>query len=326
MLYKQSKQLNALPLWRREVKISVVIPAYNADAFLRQAIDSTLAQTKPAHEIIVVNDGSTDTTHDICLSYGGKIRLIDQVNKGLSEARNTGIRAASGDWIAFLDADDFMTSDRLSKQAAVVEANSHLVLLYSGFTHLFHTGELKAVPAFNANDLWPSLRFRNPILPSTTMIRRSELLSVGGFNNCILEDWDLWLRMIHRYKAASFHSISESLVVYRHVQSSLSKNHLKIARGRMDILDRHLLTGTKGVEKLLLKRKLEAKFFYELAVGMRESGDTRHWEFAIESMGRWPLFGRVVTFRRYKVIASMALSRIRDSFQLLWPVRNTDVI
>ncbi|HOM77565.1 MAG TPA: glycosyltransferase family A protein, partial [Anaerohalosphaeraceae bacterium] len=86
--------------------ISVVIPAYNCQAYIRRAIDSVLGQSRPADEIIVVDDGSTDGTAEAVRTYGAKVILIQQENAGVSAARNAGIRAASGDWIAFLDADD----------------------------------------------------------------------------------------------------------------------------------------------------------------------------------------------------------------------------
>lgn len=94
-------------------RFSVVIPAYNAAATLAQAIDSVRAQTWPAHEIIVVDDGSTDATADVAAGYGAAVTLIRQPNRGVSVARNAGAAAATGDWLAFLDADDTYAPDRL---------------------------------------------------------------------------------------------------------------------------------------------------------------------------------------------------------------------
>lgn len=88
------------------ITVSVVIPAYNAGEYLGRAIDSVLAQTQPAAEIIVVDDGSADNTADVAQGYGERIRFIQQENAGASVARNTGIEAAASEWIAFLDADD----------------------------------------------------------------------------------------------------------------------------------------------------------------------------------------------------------------------------
>src|ERR1700689_5366317 len=93
-------------------KISVVIPAYNAEPHLRATLESVLAQTVQPYEIIVVNDGSTDRTEQIALSYVPRIRYIKQENQGLAGARNTGIHAAVGEWIALLDSDDLVVPEK----------------------------------------------------------------------------------------------------------------------------------------------------------------------------------------------------------------------
>jgi glycosyltransferase involved in cell wall biosynthesis len=101
---------------KETMKTSAVIPAYNAEKHIARAIDSVLAQTRPADEIIVVDDGSIDKTPDVVRSFGDKVIFIQQENAGASAARNTGINAASGDWIAFLDADDEWLPSRLELQ------------------------------------------------------------------------------------------------------------------------------------------------------------------------------------------------------------------
>ena len=93
----------------------MIIPAHNAAATLTRAIDSVRAQSSPAHEIIVVDDGSGDDTALVAGRYGDAVKLIRQVNSGVSAARNAGARAASGDWLAFLDADDWYLPDRLKR-------------------------------------------------------------------------------------------------------------------------------------------------------------------------------------------------------------------
>ena len=96
--------------------ISVVIPAYNAAKFLHETIASVLAQTYPPSEVIVVDDGSTDCTMDVVRAFGGKVILIEQDNKGTAAARNRGIREARGEYIAFIDHDDFWLPQKLERQ------------------------------------------------------------------------------------------------------------------------------------------------------------------------------------------------------------------
>ena len=122
--------------------ISVIIPAYNAAATLARALDSVLAQTWHAHEIIVVDDGSTDATVEVVESYGGLVRYLRQENAGPSAARNHGVSVANGDWIAFLDADDWYYTDRLAQHAQMIIADSTMDFLVGSFDYRDNTGAL----------------------------------------------------------------------------------------------------------------------------------------------------------------------------------------
>lgn len=305
-------------------KISVVIPAYNAELYLPATLETVFTQTAQPFEIIVVNDGSTDRTEEIALSYVPRIRYIKQENRGLAGARNTGIQAAAGDWIALLDSDDLMTPEKLSKQKAVIEANPDLVLVYTAFAFLYPEGSTKEVPAFPARKLWPALRYRTPILPSTTIIRRSALLEVGGFNTVPTEDWDLWFRLIRHYSSSAFQEIPESLLLYRQWENNLSKRYMNMARGAIQMLDTLLLEDLSGLAKKFWKRRIQAKIYYNVAIAMRESEDERYWAFAIASLLSWPFCGKIVPPHRYWVLASMFKKRLqsfRFSFRYWWPQR-----
>ncbi len=119
------------------MRISVVIPAYNAGRYIGRAIDSVLAQTRPAEEIIVVDDGSTDNTAEIAGAYGDRIRFIRQENAGASVARNTGIAAATGNWIAFLDADDEWLPEKLRLQTEHLERNPDLTWTTANYVRCY---------------------------------------------------------------------------------------------------------------------------------------------------------------------------------------------
>lgn len=116
-------------------RFSVIIPAYNAAGFIAQAIDSVLAQTRPAHEIIVVDDGSADATARVVAAYGERVRYMRQENAGVSAARNAGARAATGDWLAFLDADDWYYPDRLKWHAEWIERDGGLDFLTGDYDY-----------------------------------------------------------------------------------------------------------------------------------------------------------------------------------------------
>src|SRR5690242_13247080 len=123
--------------------VSVIIPTYNGTAFLRETIDSALAQTYPAVEVIVVDDGSTDDTAAVIAEYGDRIKGIAQANSGTSAARNTGIRASSGDYIAFLDHDDLWAPIKLARQMRVLRDHPELGMVYAGIRFFNHyTGQV----------------------------------------------------------------------------------------------------------------------------------------------------------------------------------------
>jgi len=123
-------------------RFSVIIPAYNAARTLAHAIDSVLSQTWPAHEIIVVDDGSSDNTFDIAMGFGNTVRVIQQSNAGVAVARNRGVQIASGDWLAFLDADDWYYPDRLRYHAAWIARDPDLDFLTGDYDYRCEDGNL----------------------------------------------------------------------------------------------------------------------------------------------------------------------------------------
>ncbi|HBU30203.1 MAG: glycosyl transferase [Thiobacillus sp. GWE1_62_9] len=123
-------------------RFSVIIPAFNAAATLSRAIESVQAQSWPAHEIIVVDDGSTDATADIAAGFGNAVRLLRQQNCGVSMARNAGAAAAVGDWLAFLDADDWYAPDRIRLHAEWIAEDAALDCLTGDYEYRDATGSL----------------------------------------------------------------------------------------------------------------------------------------------------------------------------------------
>lgn len=187
--------------------VSVIIPTYNRAALLPQALESALAQTFKATEIIVINDGSVDETATVLdMQYAGRVRVITQSNQGIAAARNAGIRAAGGRYIAFLDSDDRWLPEKLAKQVSYLEAHPAVGLLA---THLWECEvgseqtRIVSPPAFprGFHDL---LRGPNFVQTSTVMVRRECLELVGLFDPELptLEDWELWLRIARRFAIA----------------------------------------------------------------------------------------------------------------------------
>ncbi|NEP81377.1 MAG: glycosyltransferase family 2 protein, partial [Okeania sp. SIO3B3] len=122
-------------------RVSVIIPVYNGDRYISQAIESVLVQTYRSYEIIVIDDGSTDNTRLVLEPYIEDIRYVYQENQGVSAARNHGIDLARGELIAFLDADDFFLPDKLTGQVGVFDAQPNLGIVHSGWRRVDRDGE-----------------------------------------------------------------------------------------------------------------------------------------------------------------------------------------
>jgi glycosyltransferase involved in cell wall biosynthesis len=207
-------------------KVSVVIPAYNAMAYLPAAVESVLSQTFTDFEVLIIDDGSTD--HIVSWVSGltdPRIRLISQVNQGLSAARNTGIINAQGDYIAFLDADDLWAPIKLEKQVHCLDNHPTVGLVHTFM--LFVDVQGKSTGRVMASDLagevWAQLAIRNAIACPSVMARRECFDRVGLFDQTLrsIEDWDMWLRIAAEYP---FAVIKAPLAYYRQVPNSMSKN------------------------------------------------------------------------------------------------------
>lgn len=181
-------------------KVSVIIPAYNREEFIVEAIDSILNQTYKDFEIIVVDDGSTDNTKQKLEPFKSKIRLIKQKNSERAVARNNGIKNSSGAYIALLDSDDVWIKDKLEKQVELLDSKSDVILTYGQCLRINEHGQ-KIKPAKRqlagfSGEVFESLLMRNFISSPTPVIRREYFEKTTGFQTKYIpyEDWEFWLR------------------------------------------------------------------------------------------------------------------------------------
>ena len=208
------------------VKVSVVIPSYNARVFLPMTLESVRQQTFDDYEVIVIDDGSTDGTAEwLTQSDYPKLRLLRQSNQGCSTARNFGIAEAAAEYIAFLDADDLWHPQKLEKQVRCLDENPQAALVNTGITNIDAQGNpVKGDYLPNAIDSnWPNILLENPIHSgSVPLVRRSCFEQLGYFDTALksAEDWDMWIRIAAEFQIAD---IQEHLVYYR-VHSG-SKSH-----------------------------------------------------------------------------------------------------
>lgn len=228
-------------------RVSIVMPAYNCAWCIDRAIDSVLVQTFTDRELIVVDDGSSDDTPALLARRGNALRVIRQANAGMSAARNAGIAAAQGEYIAFLDSDDWWRPAKLAQQVELLDAHGEL-----GFCS--HASELQS-PDGEVLGLWGCPDGVDGLVArvlgghsavaggaSSVMVRRELLARTGGFDAALrgAEDTDLWIRLA---AAGRYACLPDPLVVVTRNPHSVSRNREAMRRGALDCLDknRHLL-------------------------------------------------------------------------------------
>jgi len=211
------------------MKVSVIIPNYNYGRFLRQAIQSALDQTVKPHEVIVVDDGSSDNSRQILDPFGDSIILVEQANAGVAAARNNGAAIATGDLLAFLDADDYWQGQKLEKQVQKF-SSPDIGFAHCGMTNVDENGNRidDYIVGEEGDVAERLLRFQPVVIATTIVVKRDLFKKVGGYDtNRDLhpsEDWDLCYRLS---REARLGFVREPLVYYRHHGGG---GHTKIER------------------------------------------------------------------------------------------------
>jgi glycosyltransferase involved in cell wall biosynthesis len=184
--------------------IGVIIPAYNAEQTLGRALDSVLCQTRPPDEILLIDDFSSDSTADLARTYvdrGVKVLRLDE-RRGAAAARNAGIEASRGDWVAFLDADDEWLPRKLEKQAAAIASHPDASLVFCASEEFSACGDslgdtFRGLPVEIGQNAWKALLGCNFVATPTVLAPRELLLELGGFDETlkVAEDQDMWIRL-----------------------------------------------------------------------------------------------------------------------------------
>ncbi len=224
---------------------SVVIPAYNASKFIKNALDSVRTQTFSDYEIIVVNDGSIDDTLKVIKDYFSKFpilkhKIINQQNKGIGAARNAGIKVAEGEYIAFLDADDRWFREKLATVKKFFDENSDLDLVCHD-EFLVKNGKVIKTLRYGPYNTYRDLLFRgNCISTSATVVKRQKILKAGLFSENLdfngVEDYELWLRLSKLCKMAYLHKVLGEYNVHAAGITSNIKRHKQNA---LNVIEHH---------------------------------------------------------------------------------------
>ncbi|AWG21426.1 hypothetical protein FFWV33_07720 [Flavobacterium faecale] len=248
---------------------SIIMPAYNVGLFIEESIESVLNQTYPHFELIIIDDGSTDNTFNlISNNKDPRVKVLQQVNKGVSSARNNGISNSSNGYIAFLDSDDIWSSDKL--QNIVDAVGSEIGIYYSNaleFVNDINT----AVPSRYTESI-EDIDNRNLILIydfiilSTAVVPSKIIKEFNGFSEDLngTEDWDLWIRIGQKY---DFKKIKKFDCYYRMNENGLSKNRKAHLLSEYKVIEKHLLNsnlGNRKVKNLSLWVWYKKNFYYHL--------------------------------------------------------------
>ncbi len=260
-------------------KVTVLLPTYQSGEYLQETMESVLEQSFPDFELLIIDDHSTDETMEIIHSFSDKrIRLLEGPQKGLATALNFGMQRASGDYIARIDADDLMVSQRLEKQVAYMDEHPETVVC-GGWQQYFGRSTYLHAPPAEAEQCRANLLFRCDLCHSTVMLRKKVFLDNQLFYNPAFaaEDFELWTRVLTH---GEIENIPETLGYYREDGRSITtvkKEQLIIQQGRIvaATLNRNL-----GIE---LSPKQEMYFwgwinpFFDIRYGIQSEERQEAW-------------------------------------------------
>lgn len=223
--------------------ISVIIPAFNSERTIQETINSVLCQTVSDFEIIIINDGSQDSTLEAISSISDhRIAVFSYPNMGVSASRNRGLRYASGDYIAFLDADDLWTPDKLESQLKALRSRPEAAVAYSWTDWIDQFGKfLRPGGHITKNgNVHSDLLLRDFVESgSNPLIRKEALIKVGNFNESLsaAADWEMWLRLAALYE---FVAVPSPQILYRVSSQSMSTNVWKMEAESLQVIEQAL--------------------------------------------------------------------------------------
>jgi teichuronic acid biosynthesis glycosyltransferase TuaG len=283
--------------------ISIVMPAYNAERYLTASIASVQCQTFTDWELLVIDDGSIDTTAEIarsCADDDARIKVFSQSNGGQAKARNTGLAASRGNLIAFLDADDLWLPEKLAAQIAVLDRTNVDLVFSDGYIF----SEDGAEDRFNilpgearGAEMFRTLFTSNRIATLSVLVKRHVLDSVGRFDedrayqNC--EDYDLWMRLAKN--GASFYGMPEKLMRYRRHSDATTYTASKLLAPMLAVILKH--APDPLLERELVKRRVRG-LYRELISSLVAEGQIKEARQRMREFAGWDRGALVTALQR----------------------------
>ena len=253
--------------------VSVIIHTYNNEKFIVETIESVLNQTYKDYEIIVVDDGSVDGTHDALLPYMQKIRYHYKENGGIASAKNTGIRLSQTEFIAFLDHDDLWVPDKLKLQMECFNGNPQVGLVYAKYTSFRDGKELRTKPEKGYSGwIFKELLSKSFIQTSTVMVIKECLDAVGPYDESFSlgDEYDMFLRISKKFQCGF---IDKGLTKYRVHDANASKNDFLFDKENLGVYKKiyNNFTDLNGEEKKILRKRI-AGYSMKVAEGLYRLG------------------------------------------------------
>jgi glycosyltransferase involved in cell wall biosynthesis len=256
-------------------KVSVIVPVYNAEKTIKETLRSVLAQTFRDLEVVVVDDGSRDASVEEVMSLGDeRLKMLRSDHNGVSRARNRGILESSGEFIAFLDADDLWKKDKIEKQLKALEERPDAALAYSWVDRIDENGRIlgQAGRFGLSGNLYSHILLVDFLVNgSTPLIRRDALFSAGLFEPSLepAEDWDLWIRLAEKHE---FTAVKTVHVLYRSQGGTASSNTIKLEEAALKVINKAFSRAPASLRNL--KKFSEYNIYVYLRRSLRRFAQT----------------------------------------------------
>ena len=244
--------------------ISVIIPVYNGEKTIRETIESVLNQTFSELELLVINDGSQDSSLKIVSDiHDHRIKVLSYPNAGVSASRNRGLYHATGELISFIDADDLWLPNKLEDQFKALQENPKAAVAYSWTDWIGESNQLLGRGSYlpEQGDVFAKLLLNDFVASgSNCLIRRQALIEVGSFDESLAhgEDWDLWLRLAARYE---FALVPAPQILYRISPNSVSFDVWKMEAGSLKVIEKAFAIAPESLQPLK-KQSLGNRYKY----------------------------------------------------------------
>jgi glycosyltransferase involved in cell wall biosynthesis len=312
-MYKTADHLPALEphlTQQAQPRVSIVIVCYNQARYLREAIQSALAQTCGDIEVLVVDDGSTDDTHDVALSFP-TVHYVHQRNQGLAEARNTGIRETTSGYLLFLDADDRLLPEAAQSGLEFFQEHPESGFVFGAFRNIYDDGSSapsETGPAVEGDHYWHLLQGNIIGMHGAVLYSRRALLDVGGFDGHLpaCEDYDLYLR-ISRVWPVRRHG--RLIAEYRQHDHNMSRDYAFMLKSVLSVLqmERDRVPADRRYKKALRTGiRVWREYYGELLIG--EWKEQKHFRRLLPILRRYP---RGVLARAFRFLTKRLLGGLR---------------